>query len=89
MGAHGGEPARRPGGFAIRLHKNVLTYLGFADLQSAASKNAVAGLGLTTPRFSLKKTESLHFCLFRLSEAFLIWFSRKWEGKTEKTEFTT
>ena len=29
--------------------KNVLTYLGFADLQSAASKNAVAGLGLTKP----------------------------------------
>ena len=48
MGAHGGEPARRPGGFAIRLQKNVLTYLGFADLQSAAGKNAVAGLGLTT-----------------------------------------
>ena len=49
MGAHGGEPARRPGGFAIRLQKNVPTYLGFADLQSAASKNAVAGLGLTSP----------------------------------------
>ena len=29
---------------------------GFADLQSAASKNAVAGLGITTPRFSLKIT---------------------------------
>ena len=69
--------------------KNVLTYLGFADLQSAASKNAVAGLGLTPPRLSLGKMESLHFRLFRLSGAFLIWFSRKWEGKTEKTEFTT
>ena len=64
MGAHGGEPARRPGGFAIRLQKNVLTYLGFADLQSAASKNAVAGLGITTPRFSLKKDGIFTFSAF-------------------------
>ena len=64
MGAHGGEPARRPGGFAIRLQKNVLTYLGFADLQSAASKNAVAGLGLTTPRFSLRKEGIFTFLSF-------------------------
>ena len=64
MGAHGGEPARRPGGFAIRLQKNVLTYLGFADLQSAASKNAVAGLGLTTPRLSLKKDGNLYISVF-------------------------
>ena len=64
MGAHGGEPARRPGGFAIRLQKNVLTYLGFADLQSAASKNAVAGLGLTTPRFSLRKDRIFTFLSF-------------------------
>ena len=62
---------------------------GFADLQSAASKNAVAGLGLTPLVFLQEKTESLHFRLFRLSGTFLIWFSRKWEGKTEKTEFTT
>ena len=52
----------------------LLTYGVQADLQSAASKNAVAGLGITTPRLSLEKTESLHFRLFRLSEAFLIWF---------------
>ena len=64
MGAHGGEPARRPGGFAIRLQKNVLTYLGFADLQSAASKNAVAGLGITTPRFSLEKDGIFTFSAF-------------------------
>ena len=32
--------------------KNLLTTY---DLQSAASKNAVAGLGITTPRFSLEK----------------------------------
>ena len=64
MGAHGGEPARRPGGFAIRLQKNVLTYLGFADLQSAASKNAVAGLGLTTPRFSFRKDGIFTFLSF-------------------------
>ena len=64
MGAHGGEPARRPGGFAIRLQKNVLTYLGFADLQSAAGKNAVAGLGLTTPRFSLRKDGIFTFSAF-------------------------
>ena len=30
--------------------------------------------GLQNPRLSLEKTESLHFRLFRLSEAFLIWF---------------
>ena len=64
MGAHGGEPARRPGGFAIRLQKNVLTYLGFADLQSAASKNAVAGLGITTPRLPLKKDGIFTFSVF-------------------------
>ena len=64
MGAHGGEPARRPGGFAIRLQKNVLTYLGFADLQSAASKNAVAGLELATPRFSLEKDGIFTFSAF-------------------------
>ena len=62
---------------------------GFADLQSAASKNAVAELGLANPSSFFGKTESLHFRLFRLTGAFLIWFSRKWEGKTEKTEFTT
>ena len=44
--------------------KNVLTYLGFADLQSAASKNAVAGLGLTTPRFSLRKDGIFTFLSF-------------------------
>ena len=44
--------------------KNVLTYLGFADLQSAASKNAVAGLGLTTPRFSLRKDGIFTFSAF-------------------------
>ena len=66
MGAHGGEPARRPGGFAIRLQKNVPTYLGFADLQSAASKNAVAGLGLTSPppRLSLEKDGIFTFSAF-------------------------
>ena len=64
MGAHGGEPSRRPGGFAIRLQKNVLTYLGFADLQSAASKNAVAGLGLTPPRLSLEKDGIFTFSVF-------------------------
>ena len=64
MGAHGGEPARRPGGFVIRLQKNVPTYLEFADLQSAASKNAVAGLGLTTTRFSLRKDGIFTFLSF-------------------------
>ena len=44
--------------------KNVLTYLGFADLQSAASKNAVAGLGLTTPRLSLGKDGIFTFSTF-------------------------
>ena len=44
--------------------KNVLTYLEFADLQSAASKNAVAGLGLTTPRFSLRKDGIFTFLSF-------------------------
>ena len=37
---------------------------GFADLQSAASKNAVAGLGITTPRFSLKKDGIFTFSAF-------------------------
>ena len=44
--------------------KNVLTYLGFADLQSAAGKNAVAGLGLATPRLSLKKDGIFTFSVF-------------------------
>ena len=37
---------------------------GFADLQSAASKNAVAGLGLTPPRLSLKKDGIFTFSAF-------------------------
>ena len=37
---------------------------GFADLQSAAGKNAVAGLGLTTPRFSLEKDGIFTFLSF-------------------------
>ena len=37
---------------------------GFADLQSAASKNAVAGLGITTPRFSLEKDGIFTFSVF-------------------------
>ena len=44
--------------------KNVLTYLGFADLQSAAGKNAVAGLGLTPPRLSLGKDGIFTFLSF-------------------------
>ncbi len=44
--------------------KNVPTYLGFADLQSAASKNAVAGLGLTPPRLSLEKDGIFTFSVF-------------------------
>ena len=44
--------------------KNVLTYLGFADLQSAAGKNAVAGLGITTPRLPLKKDGIFTFSVF-------------------------
>ena len=35
-----------------------------ADLQSAASKNAVAGLGITTPRFSLEKDRIFTFSPF-------------------------
>ena len=45
--------------------KNVLTYLEFADLQSAASKNAVAGLGLTPPRLSLGKDGIFTFSPFK------------------------
>ena len=45
--------------------KNVLTYLGFADLQSAAGKNAVAGLGLTPPRLSLEKDGIFTFSAFK------------------------
>lgn len=37
---------------------------GFADLQSAASKNAVAGLGLATPRLSLEKDGIFTFSAF-------------------------
>ena len=37
---------------------------GFADLQSAAGKNAVAGLGLTPPRFSLEKRQNLYIFAF-------------------------
>ncbi len=37
---------------------------GFADLQSAAGKNAVAGLGLTTPRLSLGKDGIFTFSAF-------------------------
>ena len=44
--------------------KNVLTYLGFADLQSAAGKNAVAGLGITTPLLPLKKDGIFTFSVF-------------------------
>ena len=39
-------------------------HLGFADLQSAAGKNAVARLGLTTPRFSLRKDGIFTFSAF-------------------------
>ena len=45
--------------------KNVPTYLEFADLQSAAGKNAVAGLGLTPPRLSLEKDGIFTFSSFK------------------------
>ena len=41
--------------------KNLLTTY---DLQSAASKNAVAGLGLTPPRLSLEKDGIFTFSVF-------------------------
>ena len=45
--------------------KNVPTYLGFADLESAAGKNAVAGLGLTPPRLSFGKDGIFTFSPFK------------------------
>ncbi len=44
--------------------KNVLTYLGFADLESAAGKNAVAGLGLTAPSSSFEERRNLYISAF-------------------------
>ena len=45
------KPVRRPGGFEIRRKKNVLTFLGSADLKSAASKLEARCGGLQIPRF--------------------------------------
>ena len=51
------KPARRSAGFRNPASKNVLTYLGSTDLQSAAKKYAFPFVGgLQIPRFLIGRT---------------------------------
>ena len=62
---HAGATRQAPRRICNPPSKNVPTYLGFADLKSAASKNAVAGLGLANPSSFFGKDGIFTFSPFK------------------------
>ena len=64
MGAHGGEPARRPGGFAIRLQKMSQPIWGLRICNPQQARMLLLDWGLQSPRLPLKEDGIFTFSPF-------------------------